>query len=299
MARLLAGLFGALLLVACGLHIAQSGGGEVPARPEGTLRLATLNVHYILAGRETGPWSVGDWEERREALDAAFKAIDADIFLFQEMETFEGGDDDTVNLARDFLLARNPGHRAAAVGDWRRFPSTQPVFYRPDRLRVVDQGWYFFSETPEAIYSRTFDGSYPAFASWVLFERRSDGQRLHVTNLHFDYGSRSNRHRSAELVAERVAPVLRAGGAAVVAGDLNDVAGSRTLDLVAGAGLRFLPVPGATFHLNRGLNLVPAIDHVALGGPVAEAGPPRVLRRRFEGRWPSDHHPVVVDFVLR
>ena len=60
-----------------------------------------------------------------------------------------------------------------------------------------------------------------------------------------------------------------------------------------------LPVPGATFHLNRGLNLFGAIDHLAHGPGAAPLGPARVLRERFGDVWPSDHYPVAGDFVLR
>lgn len=289
----------ALLLVACGLHLAQSGRtAPAPAPPE-ALRLATLNVHYILLNRATGRWSVADWTGRRDALDAAFKAMDADVVAFQEMESFAGGDNDDVNLARAFLLERNPGYAAAAIGDWRRFPSTQPILYRRDALRVLDQGWFFFSDSPEVIYSRSFNGSYPAFASWALFQRRADGRRFHVFNVHFEFSSRSNRHLSAALVRDRMAPVVAAGGPVFLLGDLNDLSGSRTMAILEQAGLAFARVPGATYHLNRGVNVLPAIDHIGAAGPAVMVGGPVVLRQKFGGVWPSDHYPVWADFRIR
>jgi endonuclease/exonuclease/phosphatase family metal-dependent hydrolase len=203
-----------------------------------------------------------------------------------------------VNLARSFLLDRNPGYAAAAVGDWRSFSSTQPVFYRRDRFRVADQGWFFFSETPVTIYSRTFDGSWPAFASWVEFERTGDGRRFHVFNVHFEYRSRSNRLKSAELVRDRMAPVVAAGGPVLLLGDINDLRSSRTADILRGAGVEFLPVRGATYHLNRGINVLPAIDQIARAGPGGASGPPVVLRAQFGGIWPSDHYPVLADVTL-
>ena len=166
----------ALLLAA--LQIANSGGGPVPPPPAGAIRIATHNVHYIDLTEPGGPWSEADWETRKDALDAAFKAMEADIVAFQEMESFRGGSDGGVNLAREFLLERNPGYAAAASGDWREFPSTQPIFYRTDRFRLVDQGWFFFSTTPDVIYSRTFNGSWPAFASWAEFAPMAGGPSL-------------------------------------------------------------------------------------------------------------------------
>jgi len=270
----------------------------VPPKPPEAVRVATHNVHYIRLGRETGPWSVGDWERRREALSAAFGAFQADLVAFQEMESFAGGSGSPVNLALDALLERHPGYAAAATGDWREFPPTQPILYRRARFEMLDQGWFFFSDTPDVLYSRTFDGSWPAFASWARFEDRRSGARFRVVNVHFEYRSRSNRRLSAALVRDRVRPWIESGETVLLAGDLNAWHGARTMELLESAGLRFAPVDGATFHFDRGLNLLPAIDHIAATDGVRRIGPPVVLRRRFAGDWPSDHYPVLVDYRL-
>ncbi|SFE23122.1 endonuclease/exonuclease/phosphatase family protein [Roseivivax sediminis] len=294
--RLLALVLALPLILACALHIANSGSGALPPRAEGALRVATHNVHYIRARHETGRWSVGDWQGRAPSLDAAFKAMEADLVAFQEMETFSGGNSDDVNLARSYLLDRNPGYAAAAIGDWRDFPSTQPIFYRTDRLSLRDQGWFFFSETPERIYARSFDGSYPAFASWAEFATTS-GRAFRVLNVHFDAASGDNRLKSAELVVRRLAawpsdiPVL-------LLGDLNARAGAPTLDILEEAGFDFAPTEGATYHFDRGVNLFGAIDHIASGAGLTRVGGPVVLRRRFAGDWPSDHYPVIADYRL-
>ncbi len=295
--RVFAGLVLCLALVACVQQMRLSGASDLPAARADLLRVASLNVHYIVLGRETGDWGVADWEGRRVSLDGVFRALEADLVAFQEMESFARGSDGSVNLARDWLLARNPGYRAAANGDWRAFPSTQPIFYRPDRLRMVDQGWFFFSETPDVLYARTFNGSWPAFCSWAEFED-VQGRRFRVANVHFDFSSRSNRRRSAELVRDRLAPVIEGGLPVILLGDLNAVQGAYTMEVLEAAGLSFPRVPSATFHFDRGLHLVGAIDHVGLGPGVTLAGGPYVVQRQFAGDWPSDHHPVVADVVV-
>lgn len=285
-------------LLACALHISNSGQMPVPSQPPGTVRVASLNVHYIMLREETGPWSVGDWDRRKGPMDDAFKQIDADIFAFQEMESFAQGSDGSVNLTLDYLLANNPGYAAAAVGDWREFPSTQPILYRTEHFRLLDQGWFFFSRTPDVIYSRTFDGSYPAFASWAEFAPTQGGRPFRVVNVHFEYKSRNNRRLSAELVRERVQPVIDAGTPLLLAGDVNARLGSNTVEILEEAGLDFLPVDGATYHFNRGINLFGAIDHLAVTDNVRPANEPMVLRQRFRGEWPTDHYPVFADIEL-
>jgi hypothetical protein len=161
----------AVIVLGCTQVLRNSGTLALgPPSPQ-ALRLATYNVHYIVVPRAEGPWSLGDWERRKGPLDLAVKAMDADVIGFQEMESFAGGSVSMQNLALEWLLARNPNYAAAAVGDPRSFPSTQPIFYRTAHLSMLDQGWFFFSIMPDVLYSRTYNGSYPAFASWAQFNR--------------------------------------------------------------------------------------------------------------------------------
>lgn len=292
---ILAAVFAAL--VGC-QQVRNSSGPELETPTRDGIRIVTYNVHYILSEQEEGRWSRGAWERRKGPLDATFKALDADIIAFQEMESFAGGNDDSNNLARSWLLENNPAYRAAAIGDWRAFPSTQPIFYRAERFDALDQGWFFFSETPEVIYSRTFDGSYPAFASWADFRDRKTGATLRILNVHLDYSSSENRRRSTELVAERVSGWRREGRAVLLAGDLNARLGSSLHKSLESAGLRFVPVAGATYHFDRGLNLFGAIDHIGFSEEISAFGPPVVYRRKLGEVWPTDHYPVVVDVVV-
>ena len=63
-------------------------------------------------------------------------------------------------------------------------------------------------------------------------------------------------------------------------------------------GLIFVPMAGATYHLDRGLNLFGAIDHIGYSGEAGLAGAPVVVRERFGDVWASDHYPAVADFKL-
>ena len=293
------GLVLVVLLTMIGCQTIRNSGKDTlpPVQPD-TLRVATYNVHYIILHQQTGAWSVGDWERRKTPMDMAFKAIDADVIGFQEMESFARGDNST-NLTLDWLLTNNPSYAAAAVGDPDSFPSTQPILYRSDRLELLDQGWFFFSDTPDVIYSRTFNGSFPAFTSWAQFRDLTTGEIFRVANLHTDYASRSNRIQSVELVAERIKPWMEADETIFVIGDLNARRGDRVFNILADTGLNFAPVQGSTYHLNRGLNLFGAIDHIGTSGNATLVGDPIVLRQKFDGEWPTDHYPVIADYALQ
>ncbi len=300
-ARFLFGLFiifVGLALVACVQVVRNSGQQTLKAPVAKALRIATYNVHYIVTFRAEGPWSVGDWERRKGPLDQAFKAIEADVIGFQEMESFGGRSGNNTNLTLDWLLWQNSDYAAAAVGDPAVFPSTQPILYRKDRLTLADQGWFFFSDTPDVIYSRTFNGSYPAFASWAAFFDKTSGETFRVINIHTDFRSRSNRLQSMELVAKRIAPWIAAHETLIVIGDFNTRRGAQTLRIIGETGVTFANVRGATYHLNRGINLFGAIDHIGLVGAARPTAEPVVIRQKFDGEWPTDHYPVILDVTL-
>ncbi|MCB1740841.1 MAG: endonuclease/exonuclease/phosphatase family protein [Gammaproteobacteria bacterium] len=267
-----------------------SASAEVPPRPPGALRLASFNIHYHVPGHDPL-----DWLARREAVARAMSDLRADLVAFQEMETAVGGHFHDRNVQLDWVLSRMPAHAAAAVGDPRSYPWTQPILYRRDRLRPLAQGFFFFSEQPERIYSRTFDGGYPAFCSQVEFEDLRSGVRLVVFNVHFDHASSENRIRSARLVAARVEPILKAGRRVVVVGDLNAWSWFDTVQVLARLPLTLAPPAGSTYHFNLGLALMPAIDHVLYSRGLEQVGPTGVLNRRYDGVHPSDHHPIWVD----
>ena len=288
-----------LALVACALQVSHSErtDGSDPVAQD-TLRIASYNVHYIVLGLEDGPWSVGDWDRRKGPMDMAFKAVEADIIAFQEMESWSRGSDGSVNLARDFLAERNPEYGVAASGDWQSFPSTQPVFYRKSKVQPIEQGWFFFSDTPDVIYSRTFNGSFPTFASWVQFEALDTGQTFRVVNVHFEYRGRSNRRLSAALVRDRISPWITGGENVFLVGDLNALYGAHTMQILEEAGITFDRIPGATYHLSRGVHLFGAIDHLGRTPLVRIANAPVVVQQKSAGEWPSDHHPIYADYVL-
>ena len=92
--------------------------------------------------------------------------------------------------------------------------------------------------------------------------------------------------------------MIEDGETVLVVGDFNVRHGSSTLKVLKDVGLRFLKVDETTYYFNRGLNLFRAIDHIGLSGATEPVGEPVVLRQKFDGEWPTDHYPVVLDVTI-
>lgn len=296
--EILIGLIVFLGLVLGIVHWLKSGRHPIPEKPDGAIRLGTYNVHYIKLQETTGDWSVEDWERRKEPLNEAFNAIGPDIMTFQEMESFGAENGPEINLARDYLAQQNPTYALAAVGDWTKFPSTQPIFYRRDRFELLDQGWFAFPETYKRMRYTCEVGGYPYFASWAHLLEPATGKTLRVVNMHLDYCNLKNRRKSASLIRDHIRPWLEEGENVVLMGDFNACDGMKPLRILKHENVHIPKIAGASFHFNRGLHLFSSIDHMVFSKGVRMVTAPLVVREKFLGEYPSDHYPLLADVHL-
>jgi len=257
-----------------------------------SIRITTFNIHYTSPRQKKLAWG-----NRRDAVKEAIADLDADIIAFQEMETFAGGSYNQKNEQLDWVLEHYPEYSAGAYGDAAIYPNTQPIIYRHERFSQKSQGFFFFSDTPDVIYSRTFNGSWPAFCSWTELVDKKTGQEFYIYNVHFEYKSMGNRSKSAKLVRERIQPVLKDGKAVLLVGDINAPGFAPTVSKLKKTPLTLAKPAGATFHFNRGLNLIPAIDHVFYSEHFTQQGKTTLLRESYDDVWPTDHYPVTVELL--
>ena len=292
-----------MLVLCLGLMACASGKTPSPAllKTEAqtgaqTVRVATFNIHYLQLSED----GLSKWENRRKAVTDMIADISPDIMAFQEMESFGGGHSRNENIQLDWVLSQHPDFKAAAYSDnANNYPITQPIIYRSASYDFVEQGFFFFSETPDRIYSPTFNGSYPAFCSWATLREKTSGQSFTVFNMHTDFSSGKNRIKSVDLIAERIKPHIEAGKPVLLVGDLNASNRSKIAKTLKSIPLEFVPSSGSTFHFNKGVNLTPAIDHILHTPQFTPNDKVTVWRKKYDGNWPSDHYPVIADFSFK
>ncbi len=261
------------------------------AAPADPFRVATFNVKYIV-----DPEGLPKWEARRDAVTVAVKATDAEIIGFQEMETFAGGKFNRVNRQLDWVIKTVPGYKAAAFGDPVKFPSTQPILYRHARFQLLDEGWFYYSTTPDVIYSPSFDGGFDYYASTARFRDRQSGQTVTVFNIHTDIRSAGNRSRATALIAERIQASMAEGEKVIVLGDFNTGRYARNMRRLKNTGLKGTDLLRPTFHFGLGLGILPAIDHILHSSGIERIGEAQVHHDKSNGKYPSDHYPVSAQY---
>ncbi|TYT24864.1 endonuclease/exonuclease/phosphatase family protein [Luteimonas viscosa] len=254
--------------------------------PETPLRVMSFNVRVPVDA--DGP---DRWELRRDAMVRTIRDADPDLLGTQELVRAQG----------EFLAARLPQYawfgRSRGAGD---DDEQMAVFYRRDAMRLLESGHFWLSDTPEVAGSISWGHPYPRMATWGLFERRTDRQRFYLFNTHLPYRAEDGaaRVRGAELVLRRLAE-LPPGVPVIVVGDFNDTPGSAVHRALTGA-LQDAWIeaprregPEGTFHGFTG-DAGKRIDWVMHRGLRVRLA--RTLDRAVDGRLPSDHFPLLVEF---
>lgn len=175
------------------------------ARP---ITLMTYNIK--------NPDPAHDWPARLPVLLEIVRRHDPDVLCVQE--AFDHQMDDLRAGLPEYATS-GQGREGGTAGEH------AAVFFRRDRLRPVEEGSFWLSDTPDEPVSNTWGSLFPRIANHVRFVD-VDGPAFTLLTTHLDHepGEHGDevRGKSAALIVERLAPV---DGPVVVAGDCNEAAG--------------------------------------------------------------------------
>ena len=293
-ARLVLGAALGAVLIGCQTSsrapVTQSATVAAEAPP---LRIMTFNLRLDLAS--DGP---NAWPHRRDWVASLIRFHAPDVVGVQEA---------LAHMLTD-LDARLPGFARVGVGraDGRAGGEFSAILYRTDRLEMLDNGTFWLSPTPEVPGSKGWDAAIERVATWARFrDRRTGCTHVHL-NTHFDHIGEQARQESARLIRRRLAS-LAGDLPIIVTGDLNTDPQSVayrifTRDTIpaASAPLRDAFTSSASGHYGptstwtafKAIEPGRRIDYVLVSAqiPVLAHG---ILPDSWDGRFPSDHLPVI------
>jgi endonuclease/exonuclease/phosphatase family metal-dependent hydrolase len=275
------------------LSLALLGVAGAAAAPEGApLTVMSFNIRYATA-------KDGDnrWEARRELLLDVIREQDADVVGLQEALDFQV----------DEIVAAVPIYAVVGVGrdDGARQGEYAAILFRRDRLHVAASGTFWFSDTPETVRSTSWGNRITRICTWARFIDR-DGRAFWVYNVHLDHESQPSREKSVALLRSRIDARPFPGEPVVVAGDFNVGESNPALRALTAGGafvdtFRVLhpdePTVGTFTGFRYGRVDGEKIDYIFVppGTKVLSAA---IVRTARDGRYPSDHFPVVARIVL-
>ncbi len=276
---------GAVVLVAFVLTCGPQSEGR-------SLAVMSFNIRYGTAND-----GENSWPQRRELVFDVIREHDPDVLGVQEALRFQ----------LDEIGAAVPGYSELGVGrdDGREAGEYAAVLYRESRFEVSESGTFWFSDEPEVAGSVGWGANLPRICSWARLVEKGSGRAFYIFNVHFDHQSQESREKSAELLVARIGTRTHAEPV-IVTGDFNAGEENPAMLYLLGAGnseadtrlrdsFRIVSpevVDVGTFNGFEGRTAGPKIDAVLVSGSwnVESAG---IVRTSRDGRYPSDHFPVV------
>ncbi|MDF2921671.1 MAG: hypothetical protein K0R57_585 [Paenibacillaceae bacterium] len=255
------------------------------------LRLMTFNIR--------NPSGSGDesWDNRRRLAIRAIRSFGPDLAGLQE-----GYD----NQIEDLLAGLGDDYRSVGVS---RYGNTEDeynnILYRADKYRVVEEGQFWLSDTPDAAGSKNrHEPKYPRICTWARFALVHDCEAaFYYFNTHLGL-SEEAKTQGVRVILERISRIVASPQLPVfLGGDFNleethslfgDIMDSGFRDTWTGAGC---PLDGdGTVHHFEGTPDKEHIDWIFEKNAIAVRSI-RINRYHEQGRYPSDHYPVelVVD----
>lgn len=259
-----------------------------------SIRVMTFNIRY-----DEPKDGENAWPRRKEMVAGTLSFFCPDIAGLQEA---------LISQVRD-LEALLPDFSWTGVGrdDGREAGEFCPIFYRRGRLRLLDSGNFWLSETPERAGLRGWDAACARVVTWARFKDAGDDSTWMVFNTHFDHVGETARIESARLLRRKVAETADSDRV-VVSGDFNCNKDDPAYSILVSAEMsgpvlrdtraicRRSPYGSSSsfngFQPDRGNGRL--IDHIFVGGSlsVIRWG---IISDRWDGRFVSDHNPVLAE----
>jgi endonuclease/exonuclease/phosphatase family metal-dependent hydrolase len=209
----------------------------------------------------------------------------------------------------DDLVERLPEFHWVGIGrdDGRTQGEFAPIFYRQERLELLEHSNFWLSETPQLPGCKGWDAGSVRVVTWGWFRDRLTNQSFFHFNTHLDNRGEQARREGARLLLARIDQIAQAA-AVVVTGDFNCTETSEPYRILTGAAgqslhdARYLSShghhgPTKTTNSDFASLLEEKIDYIFVknGVKVNQHG---VLSDHWDSRYPSDHLPVLVEIVL-
>ena len=260
------------------------------------LRFMSFNIRYNNPGDGENAWP-----NRKDFAASMIRFHRADFAGLQE--ALKGQIDD--------LAERLPEYGWFGVGrdDGKEGGEFTPIFYRKDRFEFLEKSTFWLSEEPEVPGSRGWDTAITRIVTWGRFRDKTTGKVFFHFNTHFDHRGLQAREESARLLLIKIEKIAETAPI-IVTGDFNCMESSIPYQILTkGDGsealkdARYISVHGhhGPTGTSSGFKVAGTpgrkIDYIFIknGVQVLQHG---VLSDTWDGRFPSDHLPVLAEVII-
>jgi len=240
------------------------------------------------------------WSHRKQMVFDILADNAADVVGLQEAKTSQ--------LQQIRKALPEYGMYSAGRSDGLAGGESCPILYRKSRLSLRKAGTFWFSDTPSVPGTKDWGNMHPRICSWAYFIENSSGNGFYVYNLHLDNFSQHSREKSIRLLTRQIAG-RKTADPFLIMGDFNMEQSNPAMAFLqtAQAGLlQGIRNVWQLIHPNQNIGTRhgfdggysgPHIDHILICDSI-QALDARIDNRQVNGRYPSDHFPVIANVQI-
>ena len=278
--------------------------------------VGSYNIRY----KNTGDSLAGNvWAKRCQVISDQLNFMSPAIFGAQEV----------LQMQLDDLLARLDGYSYIGVGrdDGMMKGEYAAIFYKTDRLRLLESGNFWLSETPDTP-GLGWDAACVRICTWGRFtgQTATDDESFYFFNTHMDHVGVIAKREAAKLIVSKIREIAQ-GAPVIVTGDFNVDQNDEIYGILTESGLlkdsfldaRLRFAENGTFNsFDTDLHTESRIDHVFVSPAIhvdsyglltdgywlpdeessptlkGHDAPQQINFSKYTRRQPSDHYPVFV-----
>lgn len=259
------------------------------------------------------------WAKRCQVICDQVNFMAPDIFGAQEV----------LKNQLDDMLARLDGYDFIGVGrdDGKAEGEYAAIFYKTDRLRLLECGNFWLSETPD-IPGLGWDAACVRICTWGRFAKQTatNDESFYFFNTHMDHVGVTARREASKLIVEKMRDITQ-GAPVILTGDFNVDQNDEIYRIFTESGLlkdsflstRLLFAENGTFNsFKSDLYTDSRIDHIFVSPATCvdsygvltnsywvpneestdtikgDDAPQQINFSKYTRRLPSDHYPVFI-----
>ncbi|MEQ8962587.1 MAG: endonuclease/exonuclease/phosphatase family protein [Coleofasciculus sp. C2-GNP5-27] len=257
------------------------------------IKIITFNIRYDKPDPNNQ-----DWRIRRDAIAALIQEYRPDIIGTQEGKAHQ-----LLDLHRRLPNYQSIGGDRTGTGTGEHCA----IFYNPDRLKCLDHGDFYLSDTPDIAGSISPEWGNPAprMATWAVFSVAQVSKTITCFNTHLDYTSAKARELGARLIRDRMAYHNPDQTYLFLTGDFNAEPGSLPRAILSDLSANSITFKDALADVElekqRSIHgftgeAFAAVDTIYYDSRL-KLETVMVDDSKWQGIFPSDHFPIIANFV--
>lgn len=258
------------------------------------LRVMSFNLKYDFKSNDNN-----EWKKRCERIIKVFKENNPDIIGTQE---------GLIHMLKDMEEGLN---EYAWVGNDRSGEGVDEfnaVFFKKDKFELLEWKQFWLSKTPEVPGSKDFNSSLPRICTEVILRCKKSNKNIVFYNTHLDHESELAREEGIKIIINKVKESYFSNGYPyMIVGDFNCYLHNELFNIVEELEEESVKFNNCYTNIEHSIK---GTFHDFKGGYDGDIIDYLLYSEEFKlqelyidddlifGGYPSDHYPVIGDFII-